>query len=738
MADVASEPPSAACDRRPRAPAGDRGARHAPRRSAPPTTARRSRLACLRPRAPGCEIIVSHFRSEFAARLAVTRYLTVLPALAGLFLGAPLLAREFEYGTLPAGLDAEPLAAALGAVEDGAAGTRDDRGGGARGPADDVVAQAIRRHQRADRPRRLRYRGPGRSRLRVLRSRDRDPGGMLLRRTITAMSLAVVVFVAVRVGVEKLARPNYLPPRHRTVESVAPSGGARDWILENRLVDAVGGASRPPGGPRDHARPARAGRPAGLPALARLAPRDHLSSRTTASGHSRRSRPACSSRWAARVLADDHARAQDAGDEPSFDRSGLLRRAGSPALALAAPRPVETARRDRPGDSCAAHPRGASCSSTTPRRTRSSCPRVRDRTTRASLLGATSQWTGSETQRRRARWSTAMRRAIDQRADGIAVSIIDPRAFNDPTDRLSTPASPSSPTTPTAARNARLAYVGQDLYQSGLKFGQRIAELVGEGNVGLFIATPGQLNIQPRVDGALDAIQRLGPADRVRVVATGADVPRSAAASKPSTSATRAARHVRRRRRLDAGRRPGRCSSHGLHARAEGRGGYDLLPGTLRVGRRPAGSTSRSTSSPTCRASCRSSSCSSARYSGGCVAPAGHEHRAAVRDAAQRPAATSPRAARYEQLARAHLSRHSDPWRPQADALPVRSLRTQRHLNPHRLRQGARTWVASRPVSASGRSARWSRASTRAATSRSSGTRRRPSASTGPSRGSAT
>ena len=64
--------------------------------------------------------------------------------------------------------------------------------------------------------------------------------GMLLRRTITAMSLAVVVFVAVRVGVKKLARPNYLPPRHRTVESVAPSGGARDWILENRLVDAVG------------------------------------------------------------------------------------------------------------------------------------------------------------------------------------------------------------------------------------------------------------------------------------------------------------------------------------------------------------------------------------------------------------------------------------------------------------------------------------------------------------------
>ena len=39
--------------------------------------------------------------------------------------------------------------------------------------------------------------------------------------------------------------------------------------------------------------------------------------------------------------------------------------------------------------------------------------------------------------------------------------------------------------------------------------GQRIVELVGEGKVGLFIATPGQLNIQPRIDGAIQAIAGL-------------------------------------------------------------------------------------------------------------------------------------------------------------------------------------------------------------------------------------
>ena len=49
--------------------------------------------------------------------------------------------------------------------------------------------------------------------------------------------------------------------------------------------------------------------------------------------------------------------------------------------------------------------------------------------------------------------------------------------------------------------NNRLAYIGQDLYLSGYNMGQRVVDLVGSGDVALFIATPGQLNIQPRIDG---------------------------------------------------------------------------------------------------------------------------------------------------------------------------------------------------------------------------------------------
>ena len=66
------------------------------------------------------------------------------------------------------------------------------------------------------------------------------------------------------------------------------------------------------------------------------------------------------------------------------------------------------------------------------------------------------------------------------------------------------------------AANGRMAYVGQDLYGSGFEMGNRIVEIVGEGPVALFIATPGQLNIQPRIDGAIDAIEESGANDRGR------------------------------------------------------------------------------------------------------------------------------------------------------------------------------------------------------------------------------
>ena len=50
---------------------------------------------CLPPTArSGCDIIVRHFEGQFDSWVAALRVLAVLPALAGLFIGAPLLARN--------------------------------------------------------------------------------------------------------------------------------------------------------------------------------------------------------------------------------------------------------------------------------------------------------------------------------------------------------------------------------------------------------------------------------------------------------------------------------------------------------------------------------------------------------------------------------------------------------------------------------------------------------------------
>src|SRR4029077_14648354 len=52
----------------------------------------------------------------------------------------------------------------------------------------------------------------------------------------------------------------------------------------------------------------------------------------------------------------------------------------------------------------------------------------------------------------------------------------------------------------------------------------RLVRLCSKGDVYLFIATPGQANIQPRIDGALDAIRDSGKPIRVHVVASGVNV----------------------------------------------------------------------------------------------------------------------------------------------------------------------------------------------------------------------
>ena len=144
----------------------------------------------------------------------------------------------------------------------------------------------------------------------------------------------------------------------------------------------------------------------------------------------------------------------------------------------------------------------------------------------AALTGCTAQWTGSE-KSLATEMVNAMNSAIVSKADAIFISLVDHHAFNDPVQRALDAGIPvfsfNADVTPAQGCN-RLAYVGQDLYKAGQLMGQKLVQLVDSGRIALFIATPGQLNIQPRLDGAMDVLKESGKNYEIDVVATGVNV----------------------------------------------------------------------------------------------------------------------------------------------------------------------------------------------------------------------
>ena len=198
-----------------------------------------------------------------------------------------------------------------------------------------------------------------------------------------------------------------------------------------------------------------------------------------------------------------------------------------------------------------------------------------------SLFNVACDWRGSQ-RSDVAEMVAAMDHAIRSHVDGIAVSVIDPGSFNGPTERALEHGIPVIAYNADGGHdNKRLSYVGQDLYQAGLQFGARIAALVREGDVFLFIATPGQLNIQPRIDGALDALRDSGKPIKAHVVGTGALVGDEL---RKIEQTYRAHKGLRGMFAVDAGSTAGVAvvmRQHALHGKGVRAGGFDLLPSTL-------------------------------------------------------------------------------------------------------------------------------------------------------------
>jgi simple sugar transport system substrate-binding protein len=147
-----------------------------------------------------------------------------------------------------------------------------------------------------------------------------------------------------------------------------------------------------------------------------------------------------------------------------------------------------------------------------------------------ALLNCEFQFTGSKDSNV-AEMVNATNTAISAKADGIAVAVVDKDAFRAPVDKALDAGIPVVSYNADGARGDpgtnRLAYIGQGLYESGFALGRRALDAgLESGKVVGFIATPGALNIQPRIDGASDAIKQSGKSLKFTPVGTNADVTR--------------------------------------------------------------------------------------------------------------------------------------------------------------------------------------------------------------------
>jgi len=196
-----------------------------------------------------------------------------------------------------------------------------------------------------------------------------------------------------------------------------------------------------------------------------------------------------------------------------------------------------------------------------------------------ALLGCTYQWTGSE-KSIATDMVNAMNTAASAKADGIAVCLVDLTAFNEPTENALKAGIPVVSYNADAKGNKRLGYIGQDLFGSGKALGQRIVESVGEGDVVGFIATPGQLNIQPRLDGAKEAIKESGKNINLTEIATGPTV--NEELSRIGAFFT-GHKDVKGMFAVDAGSTQGvaqTIAANNLQGKDQA-GGFDLMPVTL-------------------------------------------------------------------------------------------------------------------------------------------------------------
>ncbi|MGA8271674.1 MAG: substrate-binding domain-containing protein [Candidatus Sulfotelmatobacter sp.] len=112
----------------------------------------------------------------------------------------------------------------------------------------------------------------------------------------------------------------------------------------------------------------------------------------------------------------------------------------------------------------------------------------------------------------------ALDQAVQQKATGILLGVTDPEVLKDSVDKAIAAGIPVITVDSDAPASKRLFFIGTNNYQVGMTGGLRLAqELKGKGNVVVF-TMPDQHNMQDRLHGYRDALERAPGIKIVRVV----------------------------------------------------------------------------------------------------------------------------------------------------------------------------------------------------------------------------
>ncbi|MBM7774629.1 hypothetical protein JOD54_004833 [Actinokineospora baliensis] len=191
----------------------------------------------------GCAQLAGQFAAQYGEWENRMVWVAFLPALIGVFVGAPLLAREFEHGTwrfaftqgvsrtrwlvtqlAVVGIGAAVLALACSLLFNWWRQPLDAMSSPMRTAAFTV--------------------SPALAALTLFALALGVFAGVLLRRTVIAMGLTLAVFLTVRITLEEKLRPHYLSPLVRTDAPGAPKASDElpptDWILDEGLLSSAG------------------------------------------------------------------------------------------------------------------------------------------------------------------------------------------------------------------------------------------------------------------------------------------------------------------------------------------------------------------------------------------------------------------------------------------------------------------------------------------------------------------